>query len=376
MLVVQKYGGSSLATVNAVRAVAARVVARHQRGDELVVVVSAMGKTTDSLLAMAREAAADPSSRELDMLLTAGERISMALLSMAIISMGHGAKAVSFTGSQSGIVTEAVHGGARIVEIRPLRVREALDAGCIVIVAGYQGVSTEREVTTLGRGGSDTTAVALAQALGADSCEIYSDVDGIYTADPATCPGARHIAAVDYETVLAAAASGARVLHPEAIRTAQKGGVAVQARSVSENARATTITKERSEDALCVVGTPYALRIHAPLEVWPELTEKLAAAQPFWIGGGVDAADVLLSLSHESDQRAWLSLLTPLSSIGVSAQPTGSVALVGHRHTQYSRRAWARIGACTGWFVEPLRQLWCVAPEAVAASVQAVHALI
>src|SRR5512137_119012 len=187
-VVVQKFGGSSVADVEKVRAVAARVAAARRDGRGVCVVVSAMGKTTDELLALAKQVSPSPPRRELDMLLTAGERISMALLAMALEDQG--VPAVSFTGSQAGILTDDRHASARIVEVRPVRVHEELDRGRVVIVAGFQGVSPRKEVTTLGRGGSDTTAVALAASLGAD-CEIYSDVDGVYTADPTRSPTRR-----------------------------------------------------------------------------------------------------------------------------------------------------------------------------------------
>src|SRR5262247_3807158 len=186
-VIVQKYGGSSVADVDRLRKVAERVMRTRAEGHEVVVVVSAMGDTTDELLALAKSLSANPDRRELDMLLSAGERISMALLSIAIRELG--GEAISFTGSQSGIITNDAHTSARIVEVRPFRVQDELARGKVVIVAGYQGVSYKKEVTTLGRGGSDTTAVALAAALGAEACEIYSDVDGVYSADPRVVPG-------------------------------------------------------------------------------------------------------------------------------------------------------------------------------------------
>ena len=195
-IVVQKYGGSSVADVQKMQKVADRIAATKSAGRDVVVVVSAMGDTTDDLLALAKQVCESPARRELDMLLSAGERISMALLSMALNARG--VPAVSFTGSQSGIVTNDAHTNARIVEVRPFRVQDELAQGKVVIVAGYQGVSYRRDITTLGRGGSDTTAVALAAALEAD-CEIYSDVEGVYTADPRVVPDARRLAELSYE---------------------------------------------------------------------------------------------------------------------------------------------------------------------------------
>ncbi len=228
-IVVQKYGGSSVADVERIRKVASRVKARQDAGEKLVVVVSAMGDTTDELLALAKQVSADPPRRELDMLLTCGERISMALLSMALQELG--APAISFTGSQSGIITTDDHAQARIVEVRPQRIHEALDAGKVVIVAGYQGVSFRREVTTLGRGGSDTTAVALAAALGAEACEIYSDVDGIFTADPRVVPDARKLEALTHEEMQELAAAGAKVLNAQAVEWARTRGIVILAKS-------------------------------------------------------------------------------------------------------------------------------------------------
>jgi len=231
-IVVQKYGGSSLADTARIHAVAADVARRQLNGERLVVVVSAMGKTTDRLIAQAREITATPSRRELDMLVTAGERISMALMSMAIHEAG--AEAVSFTGSQSGIITENQHQGARITEVRPMRIVEALEAGKVVIVAGYQGVSREREITTLGRGGTDTSAVAIAAALGATACEIYSDVDGVYSADPRLCEQAKILGSIDYTTMELMAGAGAKVLNADAVEFAKRAGITILARKTGD----------------------------------------------------------------------------------------------------------------------------------------------
>jgi len=227
-IVVQKYGGSSVGDVEKIRQVADKVAAAKAEGRDVVVVVSAMGDTTDELLALARQVCESPSRRELDMLLSAGERISMALLSMALNARG--VPAVSFTGSQSGIVTNDAHANARIVEVRPFRVQDELDRGRVVIVAGYQGVSYKKEVTTLGRGGSDTTAVALAAALGAD-CEIYSDVAGVYTADPRVVGEARRLPSLAYEEMQELAEAGAKVLNAQAVEFAKERGIAIYARA-------------------------------------------------------------------------------------------------------------------------------------------------
>jgi aspartate kinase len=227
-IVVQKYGGSSVADVQKMQKVADRVAATKAAGKDVVVVVSAMGDTTDDLLGLAKQVCESPSRRELDMLLSAGERISMALLSMALNARG--IPAVSFTGSQSGIVTNDAHTNARIVEVRPFRVQDELTQGKVVIVAGYQGVSYRRDVTTLGRGGSDTTAVALAAALDAE-CEIYSDVEGVYTADPRVVPDARRLAELSYEEMQELAESGAKVLNAQAVDFAKERGIAIYARA-------------------------------------------------------------------------------------------------------------------------------------------------
>lgn len=236
--VVQKYGGSSLADVEKIGKVARRVKATRDEGHRLVVVVSAMGDTTDELLGLARRVSADPPRRELDMLLTCGERISMALLSMALQELG--VAAISFTGSQSGIITDDAHAQARIIEVRPARIEQALGEGRVVIVAGYQGVSRAKEVTTLGRGGSDTSAVALAAALGAD-CEIYSDVDGVFSADPRVVPGARRLESISFDEMQELAVAGARVLNAQAVELAQRRGIVIHARSAHAGGEGTAI---------------------------------------------------------------------------------------------------------------------------------------
>jgi aspartate kinase len=240
-IVVQKYGGSSVAGVERIRRVADRVAATRAAGRDVVVVVSAMGDTTDELLALARQVSANPARRELDMLLTAGERIAMALLALALNDRG--VEAVSFTGSQSGIITNDAHTNARIVEVRPFRVEDELSRGKVVIVAGYQGVSYKREVTTLGRGGSDTTAVALAAALGAEACEIYSDVAGVFTADPRVVPAARRLDEISYEEMQELAESGARVLNAQAVEFAKQRGIAIYARASSGSDEETVVRR-------------------------------------------------------------------------------------------------------------------------------------
>ncbi|MFV8381249.1 aspartate kinase [Corynebacterium hindlerae] len=239
-LIVQKYGGSSLESAERIRAVAERIVATKKAGNDVVVVCSAMGDTTDDLLDLAAQVNPVPPAREMDMLLTAGERISNALVAMAIESFG--AKAQSFTGSQAGVITTERHGNARIVDVTPGRVQEALDEGKICLVAGFQGVNREsKDVTTLGRGGSDTTAVALAAALGADVCEIYSDVDGVYTADPRIVPNAQKLKQLSFEEMLELAAVGSKILVLRSVEYARAFGVPMRVRSSYSNDPGTLI---------------------------------------------------------------------------------------------------------------------------------------
>jgi aspartate kinase len=229
-LVVQKYGGSSVSDAAAIKRVAQRIVATKKAGHSLVVAVSAMGDTTDELMDLAEQVSPLPSPRELDMLLTAGERISMALLAMAIGDLGHEAR--SFTGSQAGVITTSTHGSARILDVTPGRIQQALDEGAIPIVAGFQGVSQDsKDITTLGRGGTDTTAVALAAALGADVCEIYTDVDGVFTADPRIVPTARRVPHITYEEMLEMAACGAKILHLRCVEYARRFDLPIHVRS-------------------------------------------------------------------------------------------------------------------------------------------------
>ena len=228
-IVVQKYGGTSVGDTDRISVIADRIVRAREQGQDVVVVVSAMGRTTDDLLEKASDITSTPEPRELDMLLTAGERIAMSLVAIAVNARG--CRAASYTGSQAGIITDTQHGKARIVEIRPQRIKESLEAGNVVILAGFQGLSTEYDITTLGRGGSDTTAVAMAAALGADVCEIYTDVDGVFTADPRTHPEARKIDRISYEEMLELAAAGARVLQLRCVEYARRHGVRIHVRN-------------------------------------------------------------------------------------------------------------------------------------------------
>ncbi len=245
-LIVQKYGGSSVADAEGLKRVASRIVATKKAGHQVVVVVSAMGDTTDELIDLAKEVSPIPNGRELDMLLTAGERISMALLAMAIANLGHEAR--SFTGSQAGIITTSTHGKARVIDVAPSRITEALKEGAIAIVAGFQGVSQDtNDITTLGRGGSDTTAVALAAALEADVCEIYTDVDGVFSADPRIVPTARKLKTVTYEEMLELAATGAKVLHLRCVEYARRFDLPIHVRSSFSNREGTWVVKDHPE---------------------------------------------------------------------------------------------------------------------------------
>ncbi|GAA0916260.1 aspartate kinase [Nonomuraea longicatena] len=273
-LVVQKYGGSSVADASCIKRVAQRIVATKKAGNDVVVIVSAMGDTTDELLDLAEQVSPLPPGRELDMLLTSGERISMALLAMAIANLGHEAR--SFTGSQAGVITDSTHGKARIIDVTPGRLRGALDQGHIAIVAGFQGVSQDtKDITTLGRGGSDTTAVALAAALEADVCEIYTDVDGIFTADPRIVPAARKIPKISYEEMMEMAACGAKILHLRCVEYARRFDLPIHVRSSFSTKEGTWVVSgpysegtemeqpiisgvahDRSEAKITVVGVP------------------------------------------------------------------------------------------------------------------------
>jgi aspartate kinase len=249
-IIVQKYGGTSVADAERIRAVSKRVLDARKNGHGVVVVVSAMGRSTDDLMAMAHELTPMPNARELDLLLTAGERIAMSLLAIALNA--EGTPAVSYTGSQAGIITDTRHGKAKIIDIKPGRISEALDRGAVVIVAGFQGISTTYDVTTLGRGGSDTTAVALAAALDAELCEIYTDVAGVFTADPRIVPTARKLHAVSYEEMLEMAAAGARVLQLRAVEYARNAGVLLHVRTSFGQDEGTWIREadERMEQAI------------------------------------------------------------------------------------------------------------------------------
>ncbi|MDQ3915202.1 MAG: aspartate kinase [Actinomycetota bacterium] len=353
--IVQKYGGTSVGDARRIKKVAERVVSCAQAGHRVCVVVSAMGHTTDELLDLAAEVSTVPHPRELDMLLTAGERISMAVLSMAINELGSGA--ISFTGSQAGIVTDTTHGKARILEVKARRVREALDAGSIVIVAGFQGVSTSFDVTTLGRGGSDTTAVALAAALGADYCEIFTDVDGVFTADPRLVPSARKLHAVSYEEMLELSASGAKVLMLRAVEYARNYQVLLHVRSSFTEEEGTWIREEdermeraiisgiahdTSEAKVTILGVPdkpgVAARVFRPLADGGVNVDMIVqnASQVAAGSAGAQAqrrTDIFFTLPKDDLVRAepiLKAIETDVGAEGVTTDPDiAKVSLVG-----------------------------------------------
>ncbi|MET4583687.1 aspartate kinase [Conyzicola nivalis] len=315
-LIVQKYGGSSVADAEGLKRVAKRIVETRKAGHEVVVVVSAMGDTTDELLDLAEQVVPVPSGRELDMLLTAGERISMALLAMAIKSLGIEAR--SYTGSQAGMITDAQHGSARIVDVTPKRVRDALDSGYVAIVAGFQGFNRGTgDITTLGRGGSDTTAVALAAALDADVCEIYTDVDGIFTADPRVVPAAKKIDRISSEEMLELAASGAKVLYIRAVEYARRHGVTLHVRSSFNNNEGTLVTNPKDGE---IVEEPIITGVAADLSEAkitvvgvPDIPGK--AAQIFTIVAKTNAnIDMIVqNVSTASTGRTDISFTLPKS---------------------------------------------------------------
>jgi aspartate kinase len=298
-VIVQKYGGTSVADVGRIRAVADRVAVAKERGQDVVVVVSAMGQSTDELMAMAHALSPAPNPRELDLLLTAGERIAMSLL--AITLNERGLPAASYTGSQAGIITDTSHGEAKIIDIRPGRIQESLGRGNIVIVAGFQGMSTAYDVTTLGRGGSDTTAVALAAALLSEVCEIYTDVPGVFTADPRVVPGSRKLHAVSYEEMLELAASGAKVLQARSVEYARRYGVRVHVRSSFSDEDGTWITEEdeRMEQAIISGVAADDSEAKVTLENVPDRPGVAATIFRALAEEGVNVDMIVQNVSHE-----------------------------------------------------------------------------
>ncbi len=393
-IVVQKYGGSSVASPEKIRAVAQRVMATRAAGHQVCVVVSAMGDTTDELLASAKRLSADPPRRELDMLLSAGERIAMALLSIAIRELG--GDAISFTGSQSGIITNDRHSDARIIEVRPFRIQDELARGRIVVVAGYQGVSYRKEVTTLGRGGSDTTAVALAAALEAEWCEICSDVDGVYSADPRVVPAARRLAELTYEEMQEMAAAGARVLNAQAIEFAKDRGIAVYARAT---AAAPMAQSGESDGSVVRKGAPRPPGSVAGV-VGEEGVLLLTSAAPFaeilqaldQLGvcgkqvhsvsqNGCGATALLLSRENLHAETALRAALQERFGAGVTlADDLGAVSAIGTGINATHRNLLDGTALLRGLGLEPrgvatssFRITWLVESRRVADAVRALH---
>ena len=329
--VVMKFGGTSVAGPERLRRVAKRLVSAHEEGNRVVAVLSAMGATTDELISLAHQVSARPDARELDMLISVGERISCALAAMATNDLGH--RAVSLTGSQAGIVTDTAHGKARIVDVRARRIHESLDRDEIVLVAGFQGVSTDHDVTTLGRGASDLTAIALAAALGAERCEIYTDVEGVFTADPRIVPGASKLHAVSYEEMLELAASGAKVLQLRGVEFARNHGVTLHVRSTFADEEGTWIGEEdeRMLEKAMIAGVTHDVE-EAVFEVESaepaELFQALADASVnvdtvIQIGTGV------VFSAPEEDRDAATSALEQLGARFREREGLGKVSVVG-----------------------------------------------
>ncbi len=325
-IVVQKYGGTSVADADRIRNVAARVVSTIDAGNQVVVVVSAMGDSTDELRALASQLSESPPPRELDMLLSAGERISMALLARAIDALGRSAE--SFTGSQAGIITDALHGRARIADIRPRRIVESLDKGRIPIIAGFQGVSEQTlDVTTLGRGASDATAVALASVLGADLCEIYTDVDGVFTADPRLVSEARKLHVVSYEEMLEMAATGARVLFTRSVEMARNHGVVVHVRSSFTSEPGTFIREEDErmmEKAIISAVTHDTSEAKVTLQGVPDKPGVAASVFRPLADRGVNVDMIVQNVSH--DGRTDISFTVPRDDLAEAMKTMNEVA--------------------------------------------------
>ncbi|MEW5849855.1 MAG: aspartate kinase [Myxococcota bacterium] len=336
-IIVQKYGGSSVADADKLKRVAQLAVECKRKGNDVVIVVSAMGKTTDSLLAQAHAISPNPDRRELDMLLSVGERISMALLAMAIRDLGE--NAISFTGSQSGIITNDRHADARIIEVRPYRIQDELTRGRMVIVAGYQGVSYRKEITTLGRGGSDTTAVALAAALGAERCEIYSDVDGIFTADPRLVPAAMKINALSHLEMQELAESGAKVLNAQAVEFARKAGIHLYARKTGDPSQGTEVRLDAPPPSRGVRAVSHRSRVVwltgrvATEKLFAALDEHHAPAELVWLDDPEGETTAVRAVLPPENLHGLPALRAALSSAFGGAvkleEGLGTVSLVG-----------------------------------------------
>jgi aspartate kinase len=323
-VVVMKFGGTSVGSVERIQTVADRVVRAREAGNDVIVVVSAMGDTTDELSAMALRIAEVPDPRELDMLLTAGERIAMSLLGIALIARG--CRAASYTGSQAGIITDTQHGKAKIVEIRPKRVIEALEAGNVVVLAGFQGLSTQYEITTLGRGASDLTAVAMAGAVGADVCEIYTDVDGVYTADPRIVPDARKIAAISYDEMLELAATGAKVLQSRSVEMARRHGVRLHVRSAFEDRDGTWVRDDGGRmEGVLISGTALdADEAKVTIDDVPDRPGVAASIFKALAAEAINVDMIVQNVSHEGTTD--MSFTAPLADLPRLEMVLGALA--------------------------------------------------
>lgn len=311
--IVQKYGGSSVADISRLRKIAGQISAVKQQGIQVAVVVSAMGKTTDNLLSMAREFSPKPPRREMDMLLSTGERITMALLCMALNEVG--IDAVSLTGSQAGIVTNDRHNDAQVIEVRPFRVQDELAKGKVVIIGGFQGVSYKRDITTLGRGGSDTSAVALAAALDADRCEIYSDVDGVYSADPEAVSQAQHLPEISYPVMQEMSTAGAKVLNAQAVQFAKEKNIALYARSTFEPGRETTIRKMSPGKILGVQAVVKEDGIERVRLHGPDVSDRFRQAIAFLEAEQVSIKEVRVANVPEDDNQSNSSFVVPAAHV-------------------------------------------------------------
>ena len=324
-IVVQKYGGTSVDGVDRLRVVADRVVRSRDAGNDVIVVVSAMGQTTDDLARMAKDIAPQPDPREMDMLLTAGERIAMALMGIAINERG--CRAASYTGSQAGIITDTAHGQARIIEIRPKRILEALEAGNVVIIAGFQGLSSAYEITTLGRGGSDLTAVAMAAAVGAEVCEIYTDVGGVMTADPRIVPEARLIERIGYDDMLELAAAGAKVLQSRSVELARRSGLRLHVRSSFDDEAPGTWVQEVDDDMEDVLISGVALETDEAKVTFdgvPDTPGVAAALFKAVASAGVSVDMIVQNVSHEGVTD--LSFTAPIADVSNLETAIGGIA--------------------------------------------------
>ncbi len=398
--VVMKFGGTSVADAERLKRAAARIVAQREAGNRVVAVLSARGKTTDELIQMAEEISPAPDPREMDMLLSTGERISCALCAMAINDLGH--RAISLTGSQAGIVTDTSHTKARILDVRADRIRTALDEDLIALVAGFQGVSTASDVTTLGRGGSDTTAVALAAALGADVCEIYTDVAGVYSADPRIVPDARKLPAVSFEEMLEMASSGAKVLQLRSVEYARNHGVRIHCRSsfedgpgtfvvgeqeTMEHPLITAVTHATDESRLTLLGVPdepgAAARIFTALAEANCNVDMIIQNEP--IGDGRAGAELSFTVPREDLRTASAALEGIVAELGIASIDTeaemGKVSIVGagmKSHPGVAARVFAVL-AGEGINIEmistsPIKISCVIRSDRVADAVRALHA--